>query len=249
MGRHSGRLPWLLYSKVKELPGLSHADLLLTKEFFKSKVNCSIIATIVVGSRLKLEEKCKDREIPIAHGVIFGENLVTILPESDFEDDCDSTVRIEDGRKVLADARMDKALSNSISSLLKRLNRPEYTKVEQMGVVPRGKPPIKEDIELAYGLTDYAFELHQKGISQQVVYQNSKGIYEHAPFSVLTKEDGSSATKLLDEQKVEQAKNNMLVLKPKDLEAPRIGNLAKRAGISVEEFRELFTPAVKALFD
>ena len=41
----------------------------------------------------------------------------------------------------------------------------------------------------------------------------------------------------------------MLVLKPKDLEAPRIGNLAKRAGVSAEEFRELFTPAVKALFD
>ncbi len=248
MGRHSGRLPWLLYSKVKELPGLSHADLLLTKEFFKPetndiKVNCSLIASIVVGSRLKLEEKCKDREIPIAHGVIFGENLVTILPEDDFDN-----IRVEDGRKVLADARMDKALSSSISSLLKKLNRPDYTKVEQMGVVPRGKPPIKADIELAYGLTDYAFELHQKGISKQVVYQDSKGVFQHAPFSVLTKEDGSSATKLLNQEKVEQAKNNMLVLKPKDLESPRIGNLAKRAGVSVEEFKEIFTPAVKALF-
>ena len=244
MGRHSGRLPWLLYSKVKELPGLSHADLLLTKEFFKTKVNSSVIASIVVGSRLKLEEKCKDRVVPIAHGVIFGENLVTILEEDELED-----IRIEDGRKVLADADMDKMLSRSISSLLKKLNRPDYTKVEQMGVVPRGKPPIKEDIELAYGLTKYAIELHEKGIGQKVVYQNAQGNFENAPFSVLTKEDGTSATKLLDEEKVENAKNNMLVLKPKDLESPRVEMLAKRAGVSIEQFREIFAPGVKALFN
>jgi len=244
MGRHSGRLPWLLFSKVRELQGLSHADLLLTKEFFKTEINSSIIASIVVGSRLKLEEKCEKREIPFAHGVIFGENLVTILPQSDFD-----TMRVEDGRKVLADAGMDKVFSNSISSLLKRLGRPDYTRVAQMGVVPRGRPPIQEDIDLAYGLVEHAFKLHEDGVSQQVVYQNAQGIFEHAPFSVLTKEDGSSATRLLDQEKVQEAKENMLVLKPQDLEPGRVEVLAKRAGVSVEEFKELFTPGVKALFD
>ena len=118
-----------------------------------------------------------------------------------------------------------------------------------MGVVPRGKPPIKEDIELAYGLTEYAFELHQKGIGQKVVYQDSKGSFEHAPFSVLTNDDGSSATKLLDKEKVEETKNNMLVLKPKDLESPRIEALSTRAGVSVDEFKNIFSPAVKAVFE
>jgi len=246
MGRHSGILPYMTYKKAQELAeeavGREKPRLLLTSEFFHYNVAFSTLAAIAVGSRLKLELN-SESSLSFAHGVIFGENLVDVLQAGELKG-----VRREDGNLVIAEAGLDKKLQKAISRLLERLGKPEYAKVTQMGVAPRGMPPIQEDIDLAHALTQNAFELLEKGETKRTVFINAQGNFESIPFSELRDENGDGISKKLSEDQVAEIKKEMTVLRPEDLQSPNVERLAKHANISVDDFRRTFGPAVEALF-
>src|SRR5262249_24839858 len=138
MGRHSGRLPWLVFKKANALPGIGRVEVVLTAEMFRYNPTAATIAAICVGSRLKFE-MTHPADLPFAHTVIFGENLVDRLQPGEL-----GSVRTEHEHVVLAESGMDSLFRLRISELLKRLGRPDHTVIEQMGVGPRGESPIPE---------------------------------------------------------------------------------------------------------